>query len=557
MLTRNKLFSLLFIGCTALAMNAQPVASNTKLAVDYVNLYKDIAVYEMLRTRIPASITLAQGILESQSGQSRLAREGNNHFGVKCKSTWTGPVIYEDDDDYQECFRSYENPFQSYIDHSNFLMGSTRYCYLFDLEVTDYKGWAFGLREAGYATNPQYATQLIEIIERYNLKQYDKYSKTIGHYQDTTEKHEVIATNGISSTKAQESDSYTKIAVENKMKVHELLEMNDLTEIKDLRYGDVVYLKPKRTSNQSYETHVMQIGESMYDISQLYGIKLSLLLERNGLEPGEEPSRGETITLNKKNKNPVKKRKVLKDGTHTVDMRIRMGERDETDSIAEAKFNVEAANKSKIDKDLGNVDVSSQSNEVYTGNKDTESVASNAAAELEDKLDEMVDNELYHYVRKSETLYSLSKHYKVTVDDLKQWNKLTDNTLKVGFKLRVTNHNGVESVSDKAYVKDEEGYYVVQQGDNLKEIALHFGLTEDELADMNKIANPDLIKVGDKLLVLRQAKQSTYRPPFHVVKPGDTLESIARKYDMKVDEIRKLNSLKTNVIKTGTKILLQ
>ena len=137
----------------------------------YINQYKDIAIEQMLKWKIPASITLAQGLFESGAGQSELAMKGNNHFGIKCNG-WDGRKVYHDDDARNECFRAYNNAFESYEDHSRFLVGSKRYASLFSLKTTDYKGWAKGLKTAGYATSPSYAEALIRIIEMYNLYQF-------------------------------------------------------------------------------------------------------------------------------------------------------------------------------------------------------------------------------------------------------------------------------------------------------------------------------------------------------------------------------------------------
>ncbi|MBL4654370.1 MAG: glucosaminidase domain-containing protein, partial [Bacteroidia bacterium] len=151
----------------------EKVLTNESLKAKYVEDFKSLAIEEMHRSGIPASITLAQGLYESGFGTSRLAKEGNNHFGIKCKALWTGPVIYEDDDALQECFRKYESALQSYQDHSDFLMNGQRYNFLFDLKKTDYKGWSRGLKKAGYATNPRYSDKLIEIIEEFKLYELD------------------------------------------------------------------------------------------------------------------------------------------------------------------------------------------------------------------------------------------------------------------------------------------------------------------------------------------------------------------------------------------------
>ena len=140
---------------------------------NYIETYKEIAINKMVEYRIPASITLAQGIFESACGTSRLATEANNHFGIKCHKEWEGDTIKHNDDELQECFRKYLKPEESYNDHSLFLISRPRYAKLFTLDVMDYPGWARGLKTAGYATNPQYADKLISLIERFDLARHD------------------------------------------------------------------------------------------------------------------------------------------------------------------------------------------------------------------------------------------------------------------------------------------------------------------------------------------------------------------------------------------------
>ena len=152
----------------AVIAKAQPTVD----IIDYINTYKQLAMEEMQRTGVPASITLAQGIHETYAGKSELVLKSNNHFGIKCKSYWTGKKVYHDDDARGECFRKYDEPSQSYRDHSDFLKAGAHYAPLFNLDVEDYKGWAHGLKKAGYATNPKYAPIIIKLIEEYNLQQY-------------------------------------------------------------------------------------------------------------------------------------------------------------------------------------------------------------------------------------------------------------------------------------------------------------------------------------------------------------------------------------------------
>ena len=157
----------LFCALLALSLSAQSVQQQ------YIEKYAPVAVAEMQRSGVPASITLAQGLLESGSGRSTLATKGNNHFGIKCHSKWTGDTIHADDDRKNECFRKYKSADESFRDHSDFLRYSDRYKFLFELERTDYKGWAYGLKQAGYATDPTYASKLIKYVEDYNLSRYD------------------------------------------------------------------------------------------------------------------------------------------------------------------------------------------------------------------------------------------------------------------------------------------------------------------------------------------------------------------------------------------------
>ena len=164
----RKLFLIVLIFCAAVTSNAQNL---TRL--QYINKYKDVAIRQMHKHKIPASIILAQACLESDNGNSTLARKANNHFGIKCHEGWKGKKYRHDDDARRECFRRYDNVIDSFTDHSYFLISGSRYNSLFDLKITDYKAWAHGLKAAGYATNPKYAKLLIDIIEDYKLYRYD------------------------------------------------------------------------------------------------------------------------------------------------------------------------------------------------------------------------------------------------------------------------------------------------------------------------------------------------------------------------------------------------
>lgn len=272
----------------------------------YIKKYKNVAVREMKAYGIPASITLAQGILESGNGKSYLATEANNHFGIKCHQDWKGGRVYHDDDKKNECFRSYKNAEESFKDHSLFLSNRGRYSFLFDLKPTDYKAWAKGLKKAGYATNPKYPQLLIDLIERYELYQYDSkdYKSKEPEVIDEPAEFEVdlfqqnITANHVQFYRAKQGDSYESIAETLDMRVHKLLKYNDLSFEANLKSGDIVYTKPKRKkSHVDQPFHTVRKGETMHSISQLYAVKLRYLYQWNHMEIGTQPGVGQKLRL--------------------------------------------------------------------------------------------------------------------------------------------------------------------------------------------------------------------------------------------------------------------
>ncbi len=273
----------------------------------YVDQYKDLAIEQMKRYKIPASITLAQGLLESGAGRSELARKGNNHFGIKCH-TWSGATVYFDDDDRNECFRSYSSVRDSYEDHSRFLTTGRRYQGLFSLSVTDYKGWARGLKAAGYATNPKYADRLIDIIQVYSLHQYDTaksydrfYAKRSNdHNVNGAALHPVYKFNDNYYIKARKGDTFAAIAAETGIPRRKLAKYNERDKNDTLAEGDIVYLKKKRRkAPKEYKgrLHCVRNGESMYTISQRYGIRLKCLYKLNRLSPDYQIKVGDSLRV--------------------------------------------------------------------------------------------------------------------------------------------------------------------------------------------------------------------------------------------------------------------
>jgi LysM repeat protein len=314
---------ILFISKISVAQNATDI-------VNYINAYKDVAITEMQRSGIPSSIILAQGIHETEAGTSELVRKSNNHFGIKCKDTWTGTVVYHDDDERGECFRSYASPLDSYKDHSDFLRGSARYTFLFKIDPTDYSAWAYGLKKAGYATNSKYPQILIKLIEDYNLQQYTMIAmgkispddeKQIAKDDDNipaqARSSQIIKMQKdvevnlppapkypdgdflINNTKvifAKEGTSLLAIAEQYHISLSRLLDFNDLNVENVLTKDQLLFLQRKRKISDN-EFHVVKDGETLYDICQAEGIRYESILAMNQLADGSQPAVGEKIYL--------------------------------------------------------------------------------------------------------------------------------------------------------------------------------------------------------------------------------------------------------------------
>ncbi len=342
------LFLMVFSGFFLSAQSTQ----QKKETLDYIDKYKNVAMTEMVKYKVPASITLAQGILESGNGKSKLATKGNNHFGIKCHSDWRGKTMRMDDDAPNECFRVYKTAEESYRDHSKFLKNSPRYASLFDLKITDYKAWAKGLKKAGYATLPTYATVLINLIETYDLQQYDqmvvkgkfkpsrkkektkseqkvenpsttvtpapekpsKANKIKKKKSDKTEvpvlkdckviemtggRHYIRENFGVEFIMTKQGDELQQLAKELMMSQRQLRKYNDLGNDKtSFREGEVLYIQPKRRrAADGYRYHVIQQGETLKKVSQLYAVRLDRLFVMNGLDENSVLQVGQEIRL--------------------------------------------------------------------------------------------------------------------------------------------------------------------------------------------------------------------------------------------------------------------
>ncbi len=331
------------------ARTSQPVSATPFYAIEYLNKYSSLAVSEMRRTGIPASITLAQGMLESDYGRSTLAILGNNHFGIKCHNDWQGERIFYDDNRRGECFRSYHSAEESYRDHSDFLVSGSRYSDLFRLSNTDYKSWARGLKEAGYATDPKYPDLLIKKINDYGLHAYDigqvsslvnkapaatvpkqtspqtspspvqKTADTVlvmpvqatadnGGAQPEAEMpikvislhtgRNIQETNNVQFVMAEGNDTYESLAEEFQLLSWEIRRYNDAPPGAQLQPGQVIYLQPKRNrAAEGNSIYVVKAGETMYYLSQKYAVRLSSLYKMNVMDEGTECVPGQKVRI--------------------------------------------------------------------------------------------------------------------------------------------------------------------------------------------------------------------------------------------------------------------
>jgi len=381
---------IVLIFLSVLLMNA--VIAQKITTTEYIERYKDIAIKEMVRSGVPAAITLAQGVLETESGNSVLVKKSNNHFGIKCKVEWTGEKVYHDDDESGECFRKYDSAYLSYQDHSDFLRTRAHYAFLFSLDPSDYSAWAHGLKKAGYATNPRYPQILIKTIEDYNLNDYTTETlKEIPDYsvyaisKEKSNSSIVIqsvekignfifpahikpkAYNGLNAVYVDSGISLLAIATKFNIDLADLLDYNDLYEDGILEQSSWIYLQRKRIEALA-RTYKVKKGETVYDISQNVGIQISYLMAFNGLNEADELRPGRVLSL---------KSEVI------VDDDVKPAPKKSTTT------NIKSAVK-------------------------------------------------YHEVKPNENLQFISKKYNVDVEDLKEWNNLNSMKLKIGQRLIVS-----------------------------------------------------------------------------------------------------------------------
>ena len=323
---RSKIFLLISLSALLgnMSFGASPQRSTRQ---EYIDVFAQLAIQEMNEYHIPASITMAQACFESGDGNSSLALDGNNHFGIKCNSSWSGPSLRHDDETRNECFRKYGTAIESFRDHSKYLTGGMRYQFLFDYDIKDYRKWAYGLKKAGYATDPQYPERLIKIIEEFQLYKLDEYYKSTSHYvrperlgssSKSTTRHKgdtgidnfsinpyvtrnVEKRNSAKAFFAKEGDTYERIAAEFSLKEWEVYKYNDVEKGARPEVGSIVYIQGKRGSApRGNDFHIIKQGESLWSVSQWYGVRLNALYRKNRMNKGDKPIPGQQISLRKK-----------------------------------------------------------------------------------------------------------------------------------------------------------------------------------------------------------------------------------------------------------------
>lgn len=469
--------------CTVLILLLMPAVSFAKVEAtveEYIQQYRDIAIREMKQYGIPASITLAQGILESGMGTSILATKGNNHFGIKCHETWRGATMKHTDDAPNECFRVYNHAEESYIDHSIFLTTRPRYAFLFELNQCDYRAWAHGLKKAGYATNPRYPQMLIDCIERNQLYVYDDITITPSQMENRRyaikekEKEELIALDGkaapvsktstgikvsvpaptspgtvkhstapngviffnnkVKTVRAKKGQTPKMIADEYNVSVKKFCEYNDITAMSEIKEGQLLYLQPKKSKSKS-KTHLVLKHENLWMISQLYAIKLDKLYERNLLSYGEEPAEGALIYLNK---TAPRKPKLRPEGKNFVpqdpqDVEVHIhtdGQPEKTIIYKNPTPTPKPAAETPV------VKPQPQSNPTIgeVMKQQSQTSVSNFPNNTNSPFG---DQYVRHLVVKGDTLYNISKRFGVTVEQIKLWNNLMDGSIKLGQELKI------------------------------------------------------------------------------------------------------------------------
>ncbi len=570
------------------------MAQGNETVEEYIRTYKDDAIQDQIEFGIPASITLAQGIHESAAGRSYLAQNAKNHFGIKCGGKWTGPAIYKDDDNRNDCFRKYNSVQESYDDHSRFLTENPRYASLFQLDVKDYKGWAHGLKRAGYATNPSYAHLLIETIEKYDLSRFDGQNSTPNTINQALNKKKkkvytmaspkvirwdsTFTHKGLKTFYAHEGKSLTPIARYYNISIKKLLKYNDLkTDL--VPYSSYIYLEPKR--NKGVNAYVI-VDETLtpWQISQNEAIMLDDLLELNDLMETDIPAKDERIYLRAHNPRTVRLN-TTPNVTTPSNLELGVPKPKTTQNTQET---------------VNRVVVISEETPTYISPDDPANMAQG---------EEIIEfDDLVHVVGKGENLNMISMLYRVDKQTIMARNNLKSENIYDGQELIIPpvdygRPKEVKTISEvinpkpdvvivdvverpdptiyhspptpdppKSTVQTRSGAstsYTVKTGDNLYRIAKKYGVTTESIVQANNKSN-EFVYVGERLIIPSTSSsvpsnnnnQGTdnngYNITTHTVQPGENLYRISLKYNMTIDAIKRLNNINDDEIFVGQKL---
>ncbi len=588
---------LLVISMDAKAANQTNYDPNAKIyntVADYIFDYKDMAISEMHRVKVPASITLAQAILESQYGNSYLANEGNNHFGIKCHKSWNGRKVYRDDDEENECFRAYPSDYSSFQDHSEFLLRS-RYAGLFKLSLNDYKGWCRGLKKAGYATDPTYDEQLINVIEKYDLYQFDikadqqlmanagssntsystkenkpnksvlpslnvsksnktksistssnvKESKTKSktaktfvpaksYAPDQMKKGEIFYYNHIKTVVTTESATPIQIAMLYGINLKKLLKYNYFIDGQVVPENTKVYLQSRRNKGPfNIPSHKVKIGESMQEIAHHYGVKEDKLYKRNNMEFGMQPAPGEVIQLrDDSGRRPVLMTEIYQDEKYANVNKKRTQPVSQEQPVVVDQSSVKKESYIPEEFKKGNTNINQSVKPV---------IKTDAAA----KSTTVQKNASVPVPNKPKT--NAVKTYNYAAEK-----KVTEKQTFFDQSEVVTNNNVQRPVNTKKVVSTSEPLGTTFFDNSNSTITTR--VIEKKTVEPKKTYTTTNLTESAKPMSNIDSSSKTI---FHVVKKGDTLYNISRKYGIAVADLKRLNSLATNVIKLDQRLTIQ
>jgi len=536
----------------AKAINPQPETLN------YIENFAPLAMIEMYTYKIPASITLAQAILESNSGKSELSIKSNNHFGVKCHKDWQGKRVYHNDDKKHECFRKYSQPIGSFKDHSLFLKKGERYSFLFQLNRGDYRAWADGLKYAGYATDPHYPKKLVKIIENYHLYRYDA---EVLHQEQLKKKFDKARADAI----AKSDEEVKTISVADEFRLKQVNNQDPKELGKKVNSFDNVY--------DYYENAVKKAKPSKKPNENI--------VKKTNKKPVQKPIKK---IVNQPNKKPVvvtNKKPINKNQVKQADKKSIKQPKEKPVAVTNEKP-VKQPNKNSVkrtDKKQPNKPVDKSilkklkkptkpvSNDVINPvklpTKKTIIAATDKKVNNRVKKPDLTKKAISYIVKKGDNLYAVSIKFNTTIKNLKAWNNLTSDYLKVGQEIFVKNTNTQKNVNN-----GKSKIYKVKKGETLYAISKKFKVRVEDLKTWNNLTSNN-VQVNQELIINSQIDENTdisknkpainkvVKTDTYIVKKGETLYAISKKFNVTVEELKTWNNLTSNTLKVGQQIMIK